>query len=392
MGLGLNLEKVQHRAKTMGIDDSIIESASSSELLDLIFEPGFTTADQVTDLSGRGVGMDVVRTNLNAAKGTITVDTQPGQGTTFTIAVPFTLSVVRVLLVESGQALFAFPTDAIEEMITLDEDLIYKNSGAPVLDWAGRMAPLLSLQDYFRYGRPKRMPDTEDSPTINQPLVLMIANGDDVSGIQVDRFWGEQEVTIRQAEGKIPLSKGFAGCTILGNGQIVPLIDPVELLYGIADHQAPSSSLANQPLQDYKIPVTQSAPAEYQSSLVMIVDDSINVRRFLAATLEKVGYRVEQARDGQHAIEKLQMNLPIQAVICDIEMPRLDGYGFLAHARAMPNGKHLPILMLTSRSGSKHRQLAMSLGATAYLSKPFREKELLATLEDCIKVPQPSLS
>ena len=118
-----------------------------------------------------------------------------------------------------------------------------------------------------------------------------------------------------------------------------------------------------------------------EKQLVMVVDDSINVRRFLALTLEKAGYGVEQAKDGQDALERLQRGLPIKAVICDIEMPRLDGYGFLAHVKSYPGGKNLPVVMLTSRSGDKHRQLAINLGAKAYLSKPFKEKELLETIE-----------
>jgi two-component system, chemotaxis family, sensor histidine kinase and response regulator PixL len=178
----------------------------------------------------------------------------------------------------------------------------------------------------------------------------------------------------------VSLPTGFAGCTILGDGRIVPLVDAISLLTWIEDQQASSTKL---PAWDDLPPVAEPANA---AAMIMVVDDSINVRRFLALTLEKAGFRVEQAKDGQHALEKLQAGLPVQAVICDVEMPRLDGFGFLAHVKSKPEFKQIPVVMLTSRSGDKHRNLAMTLGATEYFSKPFREHELLQTLKRLIAV------
>lgn len=378
-GAGINLDKVRARAMQLGIDQETLTAASKSDLLDLIFEPGFSTAGEVTDLSGRGVGMDVVRTNLKEIRGSIAVNTETGLGTTFTLAVPYTLSVVRVLLVESANMLLAFPTDSVEEITLLDTDQVLSHIDQGALRWNDTVVPMMKLDQWFRFPTPPKRPETEATPLINTPMVLMLNKGDDLVAMSVDRYWGEQEVTVRQVEGGDPLPTGFAGCTILGDGRIVPLVDAISLLTWIEDQQAGATTL---PAWDDAPPVAE--PANTQAT-IMVVDDSINVRRFLALTLEKAGFRVEQAKDGQHALEKLQMGLSVQAVICDVEMPRLDGFGFLAHVKSKPEFKQIPVVMLTSRSGDKHRNLAMTLGATEYFSKPFREQELLQTLRRLIE-------
>lgn len=383
-GRGIDLDKIRAKALKMGLDESDLKAATKNDLLELIFMPGFSTAEKVTDLSGRGVGMDVVRNNLKQIRGDIQVDTELGVGTTFTITVPFTLSVVRVLLVESGEMLLAFPTSSIEEMLRLRSQDILQTVGKEVLSWEGSMVPLIRLTQWFQFSRSHRIADTEAIPVIDDQTVLLIAQGEDFVGILVDRYWGEQEVTIRQVEGHLAMPPGFSGCTILGDGRVVPLVDAIALLRWIdnSDGSQRSQGLVN------ALNAVESGPADaIQKSTILVVDDSINVRRFLALTLEKAGYRVEQAKDGQDALEKLKGGLVVQAVVSDIEMPRLDGYGFLAHVKSDPNCQQLPVIMLTSRSGEKHRQLAMNLGASAYFSKPFREPELLKTIEQLTQKP-----
>jgi two-component system, chemotaxis family, sensor histidine kinase and response regulator PixL len=378
-GRGINFEKIKAKALKMGLEAADLESATQKELLDLIFEPGFSTAEQVTDLSGRGVGMDIVRTNLQQVRGSVYIETQPGLGTTYTLAVPMTLSIVRVLLAECDKMLLAFPTDAIEEMVLLKPEMVYQQDNQPVFDWEGFTVPILHLEQWLKFPRASRAFDTDAVPIIDHATVFLVAQDEALVGIQVDRYWGEQEVSIRQVEGALKLPAGFAGCTILGDSRIAPLIDTPELLRWIEQRrQIEAEAQAANPL------ISVSSAAISQEQLVMVVDDSVNVRRFLALTLEKAGYRVEQAKDGQHALEKVQMGLPIQAIICDIEMPRLDGYGFLANIKAIPIVQAIPVVMLTSRSGDKHRKLAMSLGASDYFSKPFREQELLAKLDQLI--------
>ncbi|WP_392533301.1 response regulator [Nostoc sp. C117] len=390
-GWGISLEKIRSRALAMGLDASLIANASDEELLSLIFEPGFSTSNQVTTLSGRGVGMDVVRNNLKIIRGDVKVDTEPGVGTTFTLSVPFTLSVARVLLVEINKMLLAFPTDVISEISLLQNDRVFQMAGSEVLNWQGSMLPLIRLSRYLEFNCLRYDSSELETPAaINTNSVLVVKGNNQLVGIQIDRCWGEQEVAIRQVEGNILLPHGFSNCTILGDGRVVPLVNTNELLYWIATNQKTSrgtqlpSARLKTPFLIFDEEKISAISTKFKGT-ILIVDDSINVRRFLALTLEKGGYQVEQAKDGQDALDKLQNGLRVEAVICDIEMPRLDGYGFLGRVNSDVDTKNIPVAMLTSRSSNKHRQLAMQLGARAYFSKPYNEQELLQTLDEIIR-------
>ena len=379
-GNGINFTKLRDRALQMGLSESDLDGSSETELLELIFEAGFSTADRVTELSGRGVGMDVVRSNLNVIGGSVRVETESGQGTTFILTVPVSLSIARVLLFESNGLQMAILTSAVEEILLIKDTSIYTVANQEALDWQGYSVPLLKLGDRLHFSRPQFQIETENRPIVDEPLMLVVTRNNVPFGLQVERYWGEQEVTIRGLQSPIPMPTGFMGCAILGGGKLVPLVDIDSLLtWSIADIDAPPSK-------------TLTLPSERgdQRVTVLIVDDSINVRRFLAMTLEKSGYRVEQAKDGLEAMEKLQKlqtlpkNSRVKAVICDIEMPRLDGFGFLVQSRGDNNCKNIPVMMLTSRSGAKHRDLAMRLGASAYFAKPFKDNELLQTLSQLV--------
>ncbi|ARV62409.1 hybrid sensor histidine kinase/response regulator [Nostocales cyanobacterium HT-58-2] len=388
-GRGIALDKIRTRAIAMGLEPTLLAQATDEELLSLIFEPGFSTSDQVTALSGRGVGMDVVRSNLKQVRGDIKVDTVPGGGTTFTLSVPFTLSVTRVLLVESNRMLLAFPTDVVSEIFLLDHDQVFSMATSEVLNWQGTMLPLVRLGRHLEFNSPRYdNPNLETPPAINAASVLIVSQGNQPVAVQVDRCWGEQEVAIRRVEGNISLPSGFSSCTILGDGRVVPLVNANELLYWIASNERSprTNQLPSARLKTVFLAATddKSGLPPNQKGTILIVDDSINVRRFLALTLEKGGYQVEQAKDGQDALDKLQNGLRVQAVICDIEMPRVDGYGFLGRIKSNNDFKDIPVAMLTSRSSDKHRQLAMQLGARAYFSKPYNEQELLRTLDEII--------
>ncbi|MGB3614770.1 MAG: hybrid sensor histidine kinase/response regulator, partial [Elainellaceae cyanobacterium] len=406
-GKGIDLEKIRARARQMGLDDMLLAAASEDELISLIFEPGFSTSSQVTDLSGRGVGMDVVRDGIKQLQGEISVDTQLNQGTTFTLSLPFTLSITRVLLVESTDMLLAFPTDVIEEMTAVSPEQILKGVGGEVLEWEEQVVQFVRLHQWLRFNCPRSLESPEAAPSIKESTVLMVTHNDQVVGLQVGRCWGEQEVAIRYVEGSLPMPPGFSSCTILGDGRVVPMVNVSELLRWIisderdrnASAQVEQSSPTEQPtavnlLPGYESPTAPShqsgpllpTPSTSHKPAVLIVDDSINVRRFLALTLEKAGYRVEQAKDGQDAVDKLTGGLAVQAVLCDIEMPRLDGYGVLARVKSNPSLAQIPIAMLTSRSGDKHRKLAMSLGAAAYFSKPYNEQVLLQSLRQMVEL------
>jgi two-component system, chemotaxis family, sensor histidine kinase and response regulator PixL len=365
-GGGLNDKKIRVRAIQMGLPEAQILQAPPQELHELIFEPGFSTASQVTSLSGRGVGMDVVRTQLQMVNGTIAINSRPGEGTTFTLSIPLNLSVLRALVVEMRQMLFAFPGNIVEQMQALDPERFSEDGRS--YDHDGQMIPVVPLDQWLNYRCPTRPIESEESIAFASAAVLIVSHGETPVCVPIDRCWGEREVAIRSVEGPIQMPPGFSGCTVLGNGQAVPIVDVPDLITWMSQLSGKAVPLA--------------LPVVAQQRTLLVVDDSINVRRMLALTLEKVGYRVEQARDGLEALEKLSSGLCVEGVICDLEMPRLDGFGFLARLRT--TDKTLPVAMLTSRSGEKHRKIALSLGATAYFSKPYRETEFLESLERMI--------
>ncbi len=404
-GNGIALEKIRDRAQSMGLDAELLRAASKTELLSLIFEPGFSTSDQVTSLSGRGVGMDVVRNNLTQIRGDISVDTHSGKGTTFTLSVPYTLSITRIMLVEANRMPIAVPTDMIEEVAILDpKDVHYANSQTggqtgsqtdrkEFLFFKGKSIHLLRLANWLAFNCPRQVDSLETAPNIDTPSVLIFHLGEQQVGLQIDRSWREQEVAVRRVEGPIALPTGFSNCTILENGKVVPIVSLSELARWIINCESSgihsAKALYSNPVVNGAIdPISlQTVPGkeDRRASKILVIDDSINVRRLLAMTLEKAGYEVIEARDGQDAIEKLETGLEIDSVVCDVEMPRMDGYSFLSKLRANARYENVPVTMLTSRSGDKHRSLAMNLGANAYFSKPYQERALLKSLAESLE-------
>ncbi len=387
-GRGINIERIRQRAIAMGLDPELLVAANERELLTLIFEPGFSTSDSLTMLSGRGIGMDVVRERLKQVRGEITIDTKPGQGTTFTLSIPFSLAVMRVLLVESDGILLAFPADLVTEVVLLSK-LNLEETYQDQYYWNGHPLQHWPLSSGLVFNCPNQPYSLEMNPKINEPLILIVNLDQQPVGLQVDRSWGEQEVAVRAIESNIAMPAGLSSCTIMGDGRVVPLVNVSELLYWMSSRSHLSNRLHSELAPSLAQMKSLDALARIdfdQRPTVMVIDDSINVRRFLALTLEKAGYLVEQAKDGQDAINKLEIGLQVQAIICDIEMPRLDGYGVLTKLKSDPSLSHVPVAMLTSRSGEKHRQLAMRLGASAYLSKPYNEQKLLQKLEEMVQV------
>jgi two-component system, chemotaxis family, sensor histidine kinase and response regulator PixL len=376
-GGGIKIDRIRDRLQQMGLPAEEIAKISEAELLDTIFEPGFSTAANLTELSGRGVGMDVVRTNIEEIRGKIQVKTIQGVGTTFTIRVPFALSIIRVMLLERAGLVFAVAVDSIKEIIRFQPDLL--TAHGTHISWQSHTIPLVALEQGLAFCRAHRPFELAGIPTIDQTTVLVVGEDQLSTAFYIDRFWGEKEVTLCSIDSPIPLIPGFGNSIVLGDGRVVPLIDLIQL----AGWMSVAAELAGTAQNDDRsIPMVM---ARTPQSRILVIDDSINVRRYLAAMLEKEGYEVEQARDGQEAVEKLVGGLVVQAAICDVEMPRLDGYGVLEALRDDEAFASLPIIMLTSRNSDKHRSLAMNLGASAYFSKPYTEPELLATLKSLIK-------
>ncbi|MBF2057446.1 MAG: hybrid sensor histidine kinase/response regulator [Cyanobacterium sp. T60_A2020_053] len=364
-GQGINLGKIKQRLMGMGKSSLEIDFMSQNEVINSIFAPGFTTADKVTELSGRGVGMDVVRSNLEDIGGDIQVKTAMGKGTTFTLSVPFNSSILRVMIVESGGTFLAIPVNSVREV-----RVIHQGDNSTV-SWQQQELSVIPLTEILSFNRPFQPVPMAGNPIINQSVVIIVGEGEGLGALEVERFWGEQEVTIRPIESYIPLPTGFISSLILGDGRVLPLVDPVALIQNTYEN--------SNDLLFSSLPFTPSV-----NRSILIVDDSINIRRYLASTLEKAGYLVEEAKDGQEAVNKLLGGLAVEAVICDIEMPNLDGYGVLEEIKGRREFDSLPIIMLTSRSNEKHRQIAFNLGATDYFSKPYNEQELLTRISTII--------
>ena len=369
-GGGINIDKIRNRLCQMGFTTVEAQQIPEADLLDFIFEPGFSTAKEVTELSGRGVGMDVVRSSLQEVRGDVRVDTEPGKGTTFTLRIPFSLSILRVALVEQGGIVFALPADSIRELIATPPETIL-DPETQLIVWNLTEIPLIEIDKILHYYRPNHGVAMTGSPTIDRTMTLVVGDETSFRAVKIDRFWSEQELTVRSIDSLVPLPSGIVSSVILGDGKVIPAIDPMAL------------SIETSDLED-RIDRTKTVNLISNLKTILIVDDSINVRRYLGLTLEKAGYLVEEAKDGREAVDKLLGGLEVQGVICDLEMPRLDGYGVLEEIKERSEFADLPIAMLTSRSNQKHRKLAMNLGASAYFAKPYNEQELLDKLTEIL--------
>jgi len=395
-GRGINLERIRSKALQLGLlSPEQVATTDPSHLLELLFEPGFSTASQVSQLSGRGVGLDVVRAQVRSLKGTVTLVSEPGHGTVFTLRIPLTLTIAKLLVCFAGSTAFALPSDSITEILIPQPDQVKQSSGKRFLQLQGQIIPVYHLSQLLNYSCP--LPETQPSqvlatvPTPDDwaPPMLLLSQDDQILALEIDRLVTEQELVIK------PLGKAIAppsyiyGCTILGDGCVIPVIDAAGLLnsfMGEAKTAAKSTIIPSLPVAELNENSSNGtmnglpAPRDI-SSTVLVVDDSITVRQTLALTLEKADYRVLQARDGREAIKQLQQNPTVQLVICDVEMPNMNGFEFLSQRRQDPLLSQIPVVMLTSRSSDKHRQLAMHLGAKAYFTKPYIEQEFLAALK-----------
>ncbi|MEN9231326.1 MAG: response regulator [Thermostichus sp. DG02_5_bins_236] len=374
-GGGIPVEKVRTKAQRLGL---LSEQADEDEVFNVLFNPGFSARDEgeVDDLAGRGVGLDVVRRNISELRGSIQVDSVRGKGTTFTIRLPLTLSISKAMVCVSDKALMAFPLDGVEEMLDIPADEVQRDEqGRPSIPWRDQRLHFQPLSELLAYSRSHNRSRSEVY-SISQdegiiPIVILQSAGQYVA-LQVDSFVEEQEIVIKQLRGPVAKPPGISGATVLGNGRVLPIADIIELV----DMAHGRRRDLNRFWLDHR--GEEPTPEEVHQTTVLIVDDSITVRELLSMSFQKVGYRVEQARDGQDAWEKLRGGLPCDLIFCDIEMPRMDGLELLSRLREDSNLRHMPIAMLTSRGAERHRQTARELGATAYFTKPYLEEELLS--------------
>jgi two-component system, chemotaxis family, sensor histidine kinase and response regulator PixL len=399
-GQGLNLQKICKRGFEMKLLHSPQpEQFATDELLELMFQPGFSTADKVTDLSGRGVGLDVVRNQLRSLDGNIAVHTEPGQGTTFTLQLPLTLMTARLLVCQVGHAVYAFLSDEIEKILLPQAEQIETMGGQSVFHWKQGQneypVPICRLADLVNYSTllpeqinneislksSSHLPVATDSSSL---LLLRWKQG--FLGISVDQILGEQELVIRPISNAIAPPNYIYGCSILADGQLTLVVDGAALVHHghrqvfTAPQQFEPVTMPEVPsLAVVDLPPAPAPKPAIASKQVLVIDDSATVRQTLALTLKKAGYQVLQAQDGLDAIAQLQQQPNVQFITCDLEMPKLNGFEFLMRYKKEFSAT-VPVTMLTSRSSEKHRQLALQLGASAYLTKPYTEHELISTL------------
>ncbi|MDJ0844060.1 response regulator [Crocosphaera sp.] len=395
-GGGLDLEKIAKKAIEAGLVTPEQVAVMTKEALEhLIFEPGFSTAAQVSELSGRGVGLDVVREQLNALKGSVSVSSISGQGTTFTLRLPLTLTIAKLLVCLVQQenhhqtTTIALPSDSIEEIIMPEPEQIKTSGEQRFLAWQKQIIPIYPVRHLLDYRSP--FPEGFTSQLLQgiptpdhwgSPL-LILRRGDRLYALEVSRLVTEQELVIKPF-GKAIASPAYTyGCTILGDGTLIPVINGSTLLEECVDSYESSGKAAGivveEDRDDASPPVSM-----VQNPTILVVDDSAALRRTLALTLQKSGYRVIQARDGREALDKLQQTTGVQLVICDVEMPNMNGFEFLGQRRRDPELMKIPVAMLTSRSSEKHRQLATHLGSSAYFTKPYIEQQFLETIKNMI--------
>ncbi|TVQ10147.1 MAG: hybrid sensor histidine kinase/response regulator [Leptolyngbya sp. DLM2.Bin27] len=384
-GGGINSAVVKAKALKQGlITPAEAQIMTEIEVYDLLFLPGFSTRDQADDFSGRGVGMDVVRTALADIRGSITIESEVGKGTSFTIRLPLTLSITKALSCVNNQARIAFPMDGVEDMFDVPRERIQTDDqGHACILWRDTLLPFRPLSDLLRFnrslGRGRVYGGPQDEDVVS---MVVLRSASTFIALQVDQVIGEQEIVIKQLEGPVPKPVGIAGATVLGDGRVMPIADVLELIdlaSGRLRRDA-STSLWTQTVDEEPIEVVV-----HTDPTVLIVDDSITVRELLSMSFNKVGYRVEQARDGQEAWEKLRSGLPCDLVFCDIEMPRMDGLELLSRMQKDSALGQIPTAMLTSRGADRHRQMAVDLGAKGYFTKPYLEEMLLDAAKRMLK-------
>lgn len=384
-GAGIDPERIRQKVIEKGlVSASEAQNLSKIDLYDYLFHAGFSTKDQADELAGRGVGMDVVRTKLNEIRGTVGTDSTLGKGTTFTIRLPLTLSIGKALKCLSDHSTIAFPIDGVEQPIDVPIDSLEVNAnGRNVYEIHDEKLEVYPLHELLTFNRHITRGNLYGGQREDGMISIVILRGaGNYLAVQVDQVMGELEIVTKQLEGPAPKPKGIAGATVLGDGKIMPIVDVLELI-DISLGRL-SKDKGGMLWDQGNITVVEPTPVKTEP-LVLIVDDSITVRELLSMTFTKSGYRVEQARDGQEAWDKMRSGLPCDIVFCDIEMPKMDGLELLDRMHKDEVLSKLPIAMLTSRGADRHRQIAAERGARGYFTKPYLEDVLLDAAQRMIK-------
>jgi chemotaxis protein histidine kinase CheA/ActR/RegA family two-component response regulator len=414
-GNGLDFDQIRQRA----IERQLISLEQASRLTpeqtaELLFEPGFSTASQVDDLSGRGVGLDAVRNQMRAISGKVTVQSRLHQGTTFILQIPLNLTIAQLFVCEAGSKTYALLDDTVEQILIPRSSQLQEHNGGKFLRWGQGadelLVPVYSLDialnyDTPSYDMPLRVLPSSSFFVSNEPAspIILIRCQEQLLGLEVDRLIGEQKLVIRPLGTSIHPPQYVHGASTLADGRLTLVLDATTLLQRIIRHEYNnnvSSHWAEPVYETLQALPEPPSPSQLPSSAppqlapefrarpntrVLVVDDSITTRQSLLLTLEKAGYQVLQAQDGQEGLELFQHQSNIQLVICDIEMPRMNGFEFLRTRQQLPQLANTPVVILSSRSDEKHRMLASQLGATVYMVKPFMEHKLLTMVKTVLE-------
>jgi two-component system, chemotaxis family, sensor histidine kinase and response regulator PixL len=380
-GGGIDLAAIRDKAIALKfISPTAAFAATKEQLLEFLFMPGFSTATRVTKLSGRGMGLDIVKDQIQSIKGTISIDSQLGRGTTFTLKIPLTLTIAQLMVCQAGNAIYAFPADSIQKIVVPTTEQLVSVDNQLFFHWRNLKIPVYNLAELLTYAIPvpERMISHTLKSSANNPddwlaPLFLIRRGDRLVALQIDRMITEQELTIKPFGKSITPPSYSYGCTILGDGVILPVLDPHTLIQVLVERPK---------LPHIAAPIS---PASVAINSILVVDDSVTTRQSLCLSLEKFGYRTLTAKDGQEALQILrQKTSEIKLVICDVEMPNMNGFEFLNVYRQDPTLTHIPVAMLTSRSNNKHRQFAAHLGAVDYFIKPYVEQDFMTAIEKII--------
>lgn len=410
-GQGLNWVRIRQRAIDMNLLDPS-HLATEAELAEIMFAPGFSTAEKVNDLSGRGIGLDVVRDRIGALHGTIDVRSVLGKGTTFVMQFPLNLTTTRLMICESAGSVYALRSESISQVLLPPADRIktqslFTGGTSKFLQWGDgeerKLIPIYAVNSLIDYQCEIGTNETATNlfPTkaknATNALLLLDIDNEQVC-LEVSRILVEQELVVKSLGQTFGMPSYIQGYSVLGDGSLTLAIDPVELLGRVSTNTSTSTTPSNLPAlpqvaRPALAPAADRVPVEVAEKLeeianrnpakpgkqlqVLIVDDSLVQRQSLVRSLTKAGCQVIQAGHGREGLLKLQEHPRIRLVVCDIEMPQMNGFEFLSHCRQDPKLSQIPIVMLTTRGGQKHRQLAMTLGAKDYLTKPQSEKDLL---------------
>ena len=374
-GAGFDRDAIRAKAIERGLLNPDVQ-LSDRDLYAFVLETGFSTAESVTQISGRGVGMDVVANEIKQLGGTLSIESERGKGSRFNIRLPFTLAVTQAILVRTGETIYAVPMTSIQGVARIKRDELEKRlaAGNPMFTYAGEDYAIHDLSQLLG------IPAAHANEETQLPL-LMIRTGDLRAAVRIDAVVGSREIVVKSVGPQISSVPGIFGATIMGDGSVMLILDIAPLVRRAVARQemVPEAAEPAQPVA----PIAAVSREERPQPLIMVVDDSITMRKVTSRVLERNDYEVVTAKDGLDAVEKLIERVP-DVMLLDIEMPRMDGYELATHMKNDPRLREIPIIMITSRTGEKHRQRALEIGVERYLGKPYNEAELLRNVQELL--------